>query len=328
MNAPTTIKPPQSTVGLPLNLVAYKDGEFDKMHAAGSMMVSASSVAAIFNKLPASRGGRLSYAMHLNGKKPFADIGDEPVIQVGHMLEPLVATLLGKELGVSVIHYDAYARHGWLPLFATPDRVIEVDSELAIVEIKVVTPKAYWSDWDGGDRRPIHVDLQHQTQFACTGAKRGYIAVFDLGYCKLKLFETVPVKAAIQKIELGVDSFMATLDRGDMPAPDDTEKDFEAFRRLMSLSHEKERIDLTSDEAERRALDWLQAKADGKQAKATYESTERWFQRRLQRAEFADIATEYGPDLEVEWKTCARAKGANGAYRTFKIKEMKGQNDE
>ena len=323
MNAPSTIQRPSSTIDLPWGMTPYKTGDFDKMHAAGSMLVSASNVAALFGLIP-KRLGRLSYAMHLKGDRSLPDIGDEPHIRVGHALEPLVATLLGEELGVSVADFDAYARHEWLPMFATPDRVAWVDGEPWLVEIKVVTPKVYWEQWQDGP--PIHVNLQHQTQFACCPkAKRGIVAVFNLGWCQLDYFKTEPHFTAIQRIELGVDAFMSTLQRGDLPEPDDTEVDADAFRDLMWKSDPDEEIKIAGDEAVLRHEQFIQAKLDEAAATRMIEANKRWFQRRMRTAQTAVL--DHGGGFS--WKTNkSKPKGADRPNRIFKAIEVKGEIDE
>jgi excinuclease UvrABC nuclease subunit len=91
----------------------------------------------------------------------------------------------------------------------------------------------------------------------------------------------------------------------------------------MSLGNEKETISLASSEAERRALQYVQAKLDEKAASSTIAAHQRWFQRRMGTAEIAKISDT----LTATWTTCARAKGAEKAYRQFKIKETREEND-
>ncbi len=326
MNAPATIPVPSSSARfstMPFNLQPYSEGEFDKMHAAGSMLVSASNVFALFGAKP-ERLGRLAYAMHLTGQKPLPDISGEALIRVGHALEPLAADLLGEELGAQMIDHKGYSRHPWLDAFATPDRVCWIDGEPHDVELKIVTPKVYWDEWQGGKCIPRHVALQKQFQFACNGAKRGIIGVLPLNYCAIKHFEVEPHRQVIEKIEMEVDRFMSMLKRGDLPAPDDTEIDFDAFKELMSLGHEKKMISLESNEAARRAAQWFQAKQDEKAATATLNAHRRWFTRRMGRAEIATIS----PEFMAHWSTVGRAKGADKAHRSFQIKQPKGQSDE
>ena len=320
MNAPTVINKPANqatTQSLPFNLQPYAEGEFDKMHAAGSMLVSASGVPAIFNAIP-QRYGKLTYAMHLAGQKPLPDLDDVALIKIGNLLEPLAAEMLAEQIGVEVTRYDAYSRHPWLPLFATPDAVAWIDGVLYIIEIKTVCPRVWAQHWQDGP--PLHVALQHQTQFACTGAKAGIIASLSPAYGSLDFWFTTPDQPTIDKIELGVDSLMATLERGDMPEPDDTETDADAFRSLMWQSDAEKVISIEGDEAVRRAKQYQQAKDDEAAATRMITAQKRWFQSRIGDAQRANI----DDGGFFEWKTNkTKPKDQDRPNRIFKFKEAK-----
>lgn len=318
MNAPTTIHKPSA---LPFGMTPYGDDGFERMHAAGSMLASASGVPALFNLIP-QRFGKLAYAMHLNGERPLPDISGEVQIRLGHLLEPFIADLLSEELDRKVTKLDGYATHDYLPLFSTPDGVVEVDGVETMVEIKSVGSKVYWEDWQNGP--PVHVGIQHQVQFATTGAKAGIIAVFDRNYCRLEWFPTRPHPATIQRIELEVGTFMADLEAGRLPDPDDdSEADFKAFLQVMWQSDEAKVIDIAGAEAERRALQFMQAKLDEAAAAKTIEAHKRWFQRLMCDAEIAQVG-----GAEVIWKTNkSKAKGQDRPNRVFKIKEVNGEDD-
>ena len=328
MNAPARVTKPARYLRppMPFNLQPYAEGEFDRMHGPGAMMVSASNVFALFNAKP-ERLGKLSYAAHLTGQDPQPNISDDPLIRVGHALEPLAAELLSEKLEAEVVKHDAYSRHDYLDMFATPDGVVVLDGVPHIVELKVVTPKVWWGDWVSEDRDlispPRHIQLQHQAQFACTGATAGIIGVLSLDFCTIEWFPTKPHQAAIDRIELAVDSFMATLKRGELPDPDDTEVDFEAFRHLMWQSDPEKTVRIKGDEAIRRAGQFLQAKDDEAAATKTIQAQKRFFMGLMKDAQVATL--EDG--TEVEWKTNKKGKGQERPARVFKIKEAKEQID-
>lgn len=323
MNAPAVIERPAdqaSPPALPFNLQPYAEGEFEKMHAAGSMLASASSVPSLFNKIP-QRYGKLCYARHLKGDKPLPDLDDIALIKIGNLLEPLAAELLSKELGVDVVRFEAYSRHPWLPLFATPDAVAWIDDIPHIVEIKTVSPRVWSEHWQDGP--PIHVELQHQTQFACTGAQAGFIASLSPAYGSLDFWPTHPHRAAIECIELGVDSFMATLERGDMPDPDDTEVDFEAFRDICWKSEPEKTVKIHGDEALLRMRQFAQSKLDETAADKTIAANKRWFQGLMKDAETAEL-----DDGSVfTWKTNKTAGKSHRPARVFKLKESNGDDN-
>lgn len=317
MNAPAKITPLST---LPFGMIEYGPGDFDRMHAAGSMLASASGVPALFNLIP-SRFGKLAYGMHLTGERPFPDISGETHIRLGHLLEPFVADLLSEELDAKVTKLNGYAMHEFLPLFSTPDGVVTIDDVETMVEIKSVGSKVFYEDWKHGP--PVHVGLQHQVQFATTGAEAGIIAVFDRNYCKLEWYPTTPHLLTIEKIELNVHTFMSALERGEYPAPDDGDADFEAFRQIMWKSDPEKTIQIDGDEAERRALQFLQAKLDESAASKTIEAHKRWFQRIMGDAQVAKVE-----GVSVEWKTNkSTPRGQHRPARVFKIKSVNGDDD-
>lgn len=311
MDAPAA-NPPVTDL-LPWGMTPYRPGDFEKMHAPGTMLASASGIPALFNLFP-QRFGPLAYAMHLKGERPLPDPGNEPHVRVGSVLEELVAELLSEELEAKVSKLDGFAKHAWLPMYSTPDGEATTDVQRQ-VEIKVVTPRVYWEHWRDGP--PLHVNIQHQVQFATTGAEAGIIAVFNLGYCNLEWFPTEPHKPTIEKIELKVGDFMDDLENGIYPDPEDCEPDFEAFRELMWQSDPEKTIAIDGGEAELRAQQFLQAKLDYAAAEKTIEANKRWFQRHMRDAQMATIGT----GIQAEWKT-NKAK-----VRVFKLKEIKGDRD-
>lgn len=317
MNAPTTITPPAT---LPFGMIPYGPGDFDRMHAAGSMLASASGVPAFFNLVP-QRHGKLSYAMHLNGKLPLPDISKEPHIMVGHALEPVAAAVLAMKLEENVEELGGYSMHAYLPMFSTPDRVVTIDGVRHIIEIKCVAPRTFWEDWRDGP--PVHVGVQHQVQFATTGAERGIIAVFNQGWSTLEYFFTEPDPAAIQRIEIEVGAFMDDLADGILPDPDDCEADFDAFRALHWQSDEKKTIKILGDEAVLRMKQFAQAKADEAAATKTIAASKRWFQGLMKDAEGASL----DDGSEFTWRTNKTAKGGQRPARVFKLKEAPGEYD-
>jgi len=322
IQASSTPNPGTSTDELPFGLVPYAEGEFDKMHAAGSMLCSASGVPALFNTIP-QRYGKLAYARHVSGVEALPDIGDELPIRLGHILEPFIATLLSEMLDVELHKIDAYSMHEFLPLFATPDYWCVIDGELYIIEIKSVGSKVFYRDWR--EAVPLHVSLQHQCQFATTGAARGIVAVFDRNYCQLETYDTTPVPEAIERIEFGVDGFMANLGNGIFPPPDeDCEADFEIFRRLCYQHEEEKKVLIHGEQALLRASQFQQAVDDKAAAEKVIAAQKRWFQGRMKTAEICTL----DDGGFFQWRTNkTKGKDQQRPSRVFKYKEMRSSND-
>lgn len=320
MNAPAVIERPVdhgSPPALPFNLQPYGKGGFDRMHAAGSMLASASGVPSLFNLVP-QRHGKLAYGLHLNGDRPLPDISKEPHIMAGHALEPVAAAVLSMKLETDVDEIDAYSMHDYLPMFSTPDRLITIDGVQHIVEIKCVAPRTFWEDWRDGP--PVHVGVQHQVQFATTGAERGIIAVFNQGWSTLDWFFTEPNPAAIQRIELEVGEFMEHLADGILPDPDDCEADFEAFRDICWKSEPGKTVKIHGDEALLRMRQFAQSKLDEAAADKTIAANKRFFQGLMKDAETAEL-----DDGSIfSWKTNKSAGKGQRPARVFKLKESNG----
>jgi hypothetical protein len=190
-----------------------------------------------------------------------------------------------------------------------------------MVEIKVVTPKVFWKSWRDGP--PVHVGVQHQCQYATTGAEAGIIAVFNLGWCSLEFYPTAPHRPTIERNEIVTGNFMDALADGRLPDPDDTEADFEAFREIMWQSADKT-ILIPGEEATRRASQYAQAKLDEAAATRTIQANKRWFQGRMADAQVATL----DDGSSIQWRTNkTKSKDQDRPNRVFKIKETNGEDD-
>lgn len=310
MNAPAKIEPPkEATLELPFNLTPYREGDFERMHAPGCMLASASMVAAIFGLSPYA--GPLGYAMHLNGHRELVVDEDAGPIAMGRALENLAAQKLSEQLGVELVDLKGYAMHPEIPLFATPDRY-EVGDDEAIAELKYVTPIARREHWQDGP--PIWYMLQLQTQFLCTKAKRGYIGMLN-AYGSVDYWEAEPHQPTIDRILNEVGQFMENLKNGILPQPADSEPDADAWRALKWQSEPTIKVNIKGDEARARSDVLEQAMLEKAAAEATIKYQKRWFQRLMGNAEIAKI----DGGASIRWKTNkTKAKGQENPSRVFK----------
>lgn len=217
---------------LPLGLVRYRPGKFEKLHACGSGEITASNAAALLGV--GKYAGRYALAAHVSGRHPLPD-ADNARTRMGRWLEPVVAGMLAEETGLKVRSIRAYARCRSVPkLVASPDTLIfEKDGQPAIGELKLVHEQIFDREWMDGP--PIHHQVQHQTQFAATGAKTGRIgaAVWSIKRgLELIAFPTEPNPRAIELIEREARSLLELLARGEMPEPDPHPTSIDALHAL------------------------------------------------------------------------------------------------
>lgn len=279
---------PSPTIGgkrdkrtLPLGLRRYRPGIFEKIHQCGSGMVTASQVPALFKHSRFT--GRYALAAHVNGSVALAG-PDEDLGWWGKELEPVILKRVALQKGWQVEQVSAYAAHRRINrLIASPDAIAwrpDRPGEPGIIEIKDVGDFVFSEHWDG--EPPIDVLLQHQTQYACTGATWGAIVPLVQRYRTrdVIVFDSVPNQEAIDLIERNVSTFLAMLDVGQMPEPDDHPTSIDALAGIYPEAKPSKVITLDGEvgqEAARRFDAWQQAKLDGKAAKATEEASRDWF---------------------------------------------------
>ena len=264
---------------LPLRLTPYTDESFRLMHAAGSGMISASNIAALFGR---SRWtSRFAYMAHVMGKVPMPEVGGAH-IERGKRLEKVVVEMVAEDKGWRVENVRAWAEHPAVTgLYASPDGVAwRPDREdPGVLELKTVDALIFEREWLGGV--PLDIELQHQTQLACTGAKWGAIAILILGIGRFDLvvYETEPHAGTIRAIEREAREALRMVAAGEMPPADDSEHTVEALRQLYPV--EEGKMIAISDEERAEAVDryerWAQARLDRLAAEKIEEAQRRWF---------------------------------------------------
>jgi hypothetical protein len=268
-------------------LEPYDDATFARLHSAGSGVITASQVPAIFGVSPWS--SRYAMAAHVSGKAALTE-PSHGRLELGRRLERVGIDIFGEERGVPVAQVRAFAKHDWLPLLASPDGVFGwlVDSMLGgspawddpdsgIQEVKLVAPRRWREEWNGSP--PLYVQLQHQTQFACTKAERGAIVCIVVGDFDffVQIYDTAPHAGAIARIEREVQSFMGMLQRGEMPEPDDQHESTMDALAAIFAPDEAKAIRLDEPEAAERFERWRQATMDRLAAEATEKACKHWF---------------------------------------------------
>jgi hypothetical protein len=293
---------------LPFGLRPYDPGEFERVHAAGSGILTASQIPALFGH---SRfGGRYAIAAHISGRVPM-ESADNPMTARGRRLEPIAAEMLAED-GYSIVRpkMGLYANH---PAFdgrfvASPDAVawaLEKDAP-GIVEIKVVSELVYRDRWSDGP--PLEVELQHQAQFAaCEGAEWGVIAALVIGAFRLDLiaYPTQRNEGAVKLIEGAARALLDILAAGEMPEPDTHESAAKVLQALHPIDPSRE-ITLTGsdlEEASRRFNDWQRAAAERLAAEKIEKDSKAWFLAMAKDASRILI----GNDCRVEIKDVTRA---------------------
>lgn len=313
--------------GFPFGLRPYEPGEFYDVHAAGSGLLTASMVPALFGH---SRfAGRYAIAAHISGKHPLPDV-DNPMTRRGKLLEPVVAKMLEGE-GFKVDRHDLgiFAKHLTIAgLGASPDVVVWDDSDApesldpGIGEIKVVSELIYKDTWADGP--PLEVELQHQCQYACCpGAEWGVIAALVVGAFRLDLivYRTVRNPGAIKLIEDAARALLDMLDAGELPEPDTHESAAAVLQALHPVDPTKEIVLAGEDLAEASLrFDKMRVAAEQRLAAEKVEKVEKaWFMARAGDASRLLI----GNDRRVEIKDVSRVGYTvkPSSYRQVKLIE-------
>ena len=265
---------------LPLNLIPYSDESFKLMHGAGSGMISASNIAALFGR---SRWtSRFAYMAHVMGRVPMPEVAGAH-IERGKRLERVVAEMVAEDKGWTVSNIRAWAGHPAITgLYSSPDGVAwRPDREdPGVLELKTVDSLIFEREWLGGV--PLDIELQHQTQLACTGARWGAIAILVLGIGRFDLivYETEPHAGTIRAIEREAAKALQMIKAGELPAiDDDSAHTVEALRALYPVEEGKEASIPDEERAEgaRRWEAWAQARLDRLAAEKIEEAQKRWF---------------------------------------------------
>ena len=280
-----TARPPRPSLRtLPLGLQHYRPGQFEALHQAGARIVTASGVPALLGQ---SRfASRYAYMAHLAGLARL-EVADGPHIVRGKVLEQAaIAQLLPGERPQWQPHQVRALAHcpGLAGFCASPDGLVwdaeRPDAGWGIIEAKTVGATVFQRDWLGAI--PVDIQLQHQAQFACTGASWGAIILLIFGEWRFDLlvFDTAPRADVIAVLREQVAGDLAMLDRGEMPDPDATDSTVRALLRVYPHALSGKSVDLPEreeDEAIRRMQRMAQARLDRLAAEKVEDACRNWF---------------------------------------------------
>lgn len=307
---------------LPLGLRRYRPGIFDRYHGPGSRIVTASQVPALFGQ---SRfAGRYALAAHIMGKVPLRQ-PTEALVERGQMLEPVVAALIARETGWEVQPVRAWAAHHKIDRFiASPDFIAyrkDRDGP-GIIEAKVVADLVFEKLYE--DAPPLEVELQHQAQYACTGATWGAIAPLVLGTFRFDqiVYHREPEPDTIRILEDGVAAFLAMVDLGRMPDPDEHNTSIDALAAIypeVEPGKVARLVGEDADEAVARFDAWQQARLDALAAEKTEEAAKNWFFTRAPDAGQIRVGNDRVIDVSIHHRKESKRIVAAGSYRKWKL---------
>lgn len=265
---------------LPLGLRRYRHGVFDKLHACGCGVLTASYVPALVGHHRFT--GKYGLAAHIAGKVPLPDATNN-YTRAGKAFQPAILGMAAAERRTwQIENLDAYARHpGFRRLIASPDALAWAldQGSPGIGEVKMVSDRVFKRDWRPPPGEPaLDAMLQHQAQFACTGADWGFIACYVEGYSRdLHIYDTVPIPAAMDMILQQTRDLFALLDHGLLPEPDEHPASIDALHAIYPAVDPGKIVSLDGDEARTRFDEWQQAKLDLSKVKATEAACKAWF---------------------------------------------------
>ena len=180
--------------------------------------VGASEVAALFGASPYMTAFELWHIKR--GSLPAPDISEGDRIFWGTILEPAVAAGVAKLRGWQIRNVLRYTAHRTVAgMGASLDyEIVAHERGPGCLEIKNVDRLVYRDAWEDGEP-PLHIELQLQHQLACTGRAWGAIAAL-VGGNDLKVFERERRPKTIERIEVAVAAFWASIEAGREPKPD------------------------------------------------------------------------------------------------------------
>ncbi|MCS6948144.1 MAG: YqaJ viral recombinase family protein [Steroidobacteraceae bacterium] len=287
----------------------YGPEEFEKVHAPGSKIVTASGVPAIFG---ASRFETpRSYAQKLLGIK--AEQPSSPLMELGRDLQPVALVRAGRVSGLQFQELFHFARHRKIDRFvASPDALVMRDGEVVgIAEAKLVTSTRFEAAWQDGP--PVDVRLQVAAQLACTGASMAWIVamvpVMRDGWFDLEtiVYEEPRRDEIVAEVEEAVKQFIVEIDRGILPEPIAVSNPVLGRLDRMTLVEGKV-VRLSPAEARPVFERWEAAKLAAKQAAQAEQEAKAWF---------AEIAPD-AERIEIEGVGAVIVKDVEMAERVVK----------
>jgi len=173
--------------------------------------VTASEIAALFDAHPY----KTRLGLYADKSGAGVDLGDNPAMRRGRILEPAVAEAWFEERGERLLKCGEYIRATEHRIGATPDYTRPNGEP---VELKTVAPEK-WEEW--GRAPPLAYQLQALVQAMLMDAPRAWLAVMVDNRAKDLHVSEVPRHAAAEaRIIAAAAAFWAQVAAGDMPAAD------------------------------------------------------------------------------------------------------------
>jgi hypothetical protein len=267
-------------------LVPYTKDRFVLFHRAGAGVVTASQMPSLLEAT--EEPTRFQMLAHIIGASAL-DEPDPKVVRRGIYFQQAAIDMVAEDFGVEAKFVHAYRRHPeFRRLIASPDGVFAWKGMRGVVEIKVVNGNVYKNDWSNGP--PLRVQVQSQTQMACTGAKHAIVIALVWSDYSMEVKEPFVYEARpdVHDVVLTRARFdLELVDKGELPAPHATSSDMTTLLRIQPYVSSAETADMTDDpEANARFLAWKQAQLDRRAAASIEEAHRNWF---LHRAHTAGV---------------------------------------
>lgn len=158
--------------------------------------VSASQMPALFDQSPYATRWQLYQEMK-NGIAH--QTPENEYMEWGTRMQPVLLQWARENLRLDVQPNvgDVYFRHPTLPIGCTDDGFAREQRGCVKVETKNVSVQAWRDTWDGGDRVPVHIEIQHQQQLMIPHPEwgppvAGFIVAL-VGGNEVKVFQRGPI---------------------------------------------------------------------------------------------------------------------------------------
>lgn len=189
-----------------------------------------SDVSAVFKVSPWTSPTLLWHIKH--GDAPPKEMANEGQLELGHLLEPIVAYLFAKDTGYNVFEDKTLYQH---PLYewalANVDRLyIKPDGEMGILECKSTSYEGATKNWNE-NAHPYYYELQLRFYMAVLNINEGYLAVLwgnnpERDFVKKKIVRDLEIEREMFGV---LQEFIDSLYKGECP-------EFEGVKTSLELA--------------------------------------------------------------------------------------------
>lgn len=206
---------------------------------------TASRLASLYNDGFTSRFEEFHF---MRGNLPMPVL-DNVMLERGRRMQALIRPWVKEKTGWEVRDTQLFFPHPTIQRFgASPDLLASRDGKRLVGEAKIVTKTAWREQWAEGTEPPLRVELQLQSQIACTKFSEGFIAALVIGEWdfELHILERKARPKTISKIERDVKSFLEDVEANREPKPDFA-IDGTAIRDLHPFATSGKQIDVSGN---------------------------------------------------------------------------------